>query len=87
MEIKEVCENCDNYNECHDGEDYSTDCDGGFVPRKDLVELQRKLRIAVAAIEEHKKTVYGTKVNLNEDLPHSVEYADEILWDTLEELR
>lgn len=57
MEIKEVCENCDNYRECHHGEDYSTDCDGGFVPRKDLVELHRKLRKAVTIIEKYKESV------------------------------
>ena len=84
MEIEEKCKNCDGYNECFDGEDYSTDCDGGFRPRKDLVELQKvigeyegKLRKALDAIAKHKE---ATKFE-----PEAM--YDYELYKTLEELR
>jgi len=61
----ETCANCDNYKECHDGEDYSTDCDGGWVLRKDIEELQGKLKKALDALRHMRHS----------DLAHAV------LWD------
>jgi hypothetical protein len=55
MGIERTCGNCDNCSDCFCVEDISADCDGGFAPRKDIVDLHGKLRKAVEAIELHRK--------------------------------
>lgn len=77
-----ICANCENYKVCHDGEDYSTDCDGGFVLRSDIAELQRR----VTKFEERLRiSPYGD--DRIDELEQSMQFKDFELSNTKDRLQ